>query len=534
MANIQKLLSKGLQFWQQNDLLQARNTFKKILKEKPNHFEAKSYCGVLDLQLGDFEQGIHLLKSALKASPNDENLKKNINNGLIDFSNKLIKEEKYDLAELKLKEAISLDALNLNAHINFFKLANHTGNYKSVDEIYNQGKNISHSNYEFHYYYANTLFDQKKYDEALGFYEYVLKENTNFVECIFHQALCYDCLNQKKEALEKYQLALHLKPDYSLAKFNLAIFYLSINDFSTGWQNYKIRWSTQKFINKDLKSTKPILDRLPLREERILIWAEQGIGDQVLYLSLLNDFSKLNSNLIISVDKRLIKICERSFEKLNFIPQEKVIDETLYDVHLPMGDLGIYVRNSLEDFQNQKKQFLFSDKNKKLELSQRLSKDKKLACGLSWTSMGAHSQSKSINLNNFENIFKKYSFNYVNLEYVDNSENIKKLKEKFDFDFDSTENIDKFNDLDSLAALISSCDFIITISNVTAHFAGALGIKTFLLVPYGAGRIWYWSDESFSKWYPSIQILKQDNPSSWDLVFGKLENELLEIERINS
>jgi len=54
------------------------------------------------------------------------------------------------------------------------------------------------------------------------------------------------------------------------------------------------------------------------------------------------------------------------------------------------------------------------------------------------------------------------------------------------------------------------------------------------LVPYGAGRIWYWSDESFSKWYPSIQILKQDNPSSWDLVFGKLENELLEIERINS
>ena len=94
--------------------------------------------------------------------------------------------------------------------------------------------------------------------------------------------------------------------------------------------------------------------------------------------------------------------------------------------------------------------------------------------------------------------------------------------------------IDKFNDLDSLAALISSCDFIITISNVTAHFAGALGIKTFLLVPYGAGRIWYWSDESFSKWYPSIQILKQDNPSSWDLVFGKLENELLEIERINS
>ena len=354
------------------------------------------------------------------------------------------------------------------------------------------------------------------------------------MECIFHQALCYDCLNQKKEALEKYQLALHLKPDYSLAKFNLAIFYLSINDFSTGWQNYKIRWSTQKFINKDLKSTKPILDRLPLREERILIWAEQGIGDQVLYLSLLNDFSKLNSNLIISVDKRLIKICERSFEKLNFIPQEKVIDETLYDVHLPMGDLGIYVRNSLEDFQNQKKQFLFSDKNKKLELSQRLSKDKKLACGLSWTSMGAHSQSKSINLNNFENIFKKYSFNYVNLEYVDNSQNIKKLKEKFDFDFDSTEDIDKFNDLDSLAALISSCDFIITISNVTAHFAGALGIKTFLLVPYGAGRIWYWSDESFSKWYPSIQILKQDNPSSWDLVFGKLENELLEIERINS
>ena len=77
--------------------------------------------------------------------------------------------------------------------------------------------------------------------------------------------------------------------------------------------------------------------------------------------------------------------------------------------------------------------------------------------------------------------------------------------------------IDNFNDIDGLASLICACDFIVTISNVTAHIAGALGKKVFLLVPYEKGKIWYWHEnDTNSFWYPSLRLFYQDNPQTWE------------------
>lgn len=527
MANIQKLLSKGISYWQKNDLIQAKNIFKKIILDKPNNFEAKSYIGVIDLQLGNFEEGIELLKSALLLSPNDDNLKKNLNNGLIDYSGALISEEKYKQAFKSLKEAILIYPDNPNAYLNYFKLSINTREFIGLDKIYELAKNNHPLIPEIHFYYANALFDQKKYIEAISIYDQALSQKKDFVECIFHQALCLDSLNRKEEASKKYDLAISLRPDYSLAKFNLALLNLSINNFCDGWKIYKERWGTNKFLNKFLKTSNPLLTDDLKKDEKIYIWAEQGIGDQILYLSMLNDFSSLNDNLIVSVDKRLIPICERSFKKINFISQDESLDDSMFDKHIPMGDLGLFVRKTIEDFKNQKKQFLNPDLYKLDKFKKNLRKEKKFVCGLSWTSKGAHSHSKSINLKNFEKIFKKFKYKFVNLEYVDNSDEIEEIGKQINMDFDQANEIDKFNDLDSLVSLIASCDLIITISNVTAHFAGALGIKTYLLVPFGAGRIWYWSDSEFSKWYPSINIIKQEDSHSWDSVFAKLESKLV-------
>jgi hypothetical protein len=91
-----------------------------------------------------------------------------------------------------------------------------------------------------------------------------------------------------------------------------------------------------------------------------------------------------------------------------------------------------------------------------------------------------------------------------------------RIKSQFGTDIISVDFIDKFNDIDGLAALVNTCDFIITTSNVTAHIAGALGKKTFLLVPFNQGRIWYWHDSiNKSLWYPSINIYRQTESGDW-------------------
>jgi hypothetical protein len=77
--------------------------------------------------------------------------------------------------------------------------------------------------------------------------------------------------------------------------------------------------------------------------------------------------------------------------------------------------------------------------------------------------------------------------------------------------------------------LIDVCDFVITISNTNAHIAGSLGKKTFLLLPKGKGKLWYWmSEKRRSIWYPKIETIEQEEIGNWQSVIKKLQKKVKE------
>jgi len=87
--------------------------------------------------------------------------------------------------------------------------------------------------------------------------------------------------------------------------------------------------------------------------------------------------------------------------------------------------------------------------------------------------------------------------------------------------------IDNFNNIDGLDSLIDACDYVVTTSNVTAHIAGALGKKTYLLIPCSEGKIWYWGEsENISLWYPSVEIYRNFNSNSWEKPIADLSERL--------
>jgi ADP-heptose:LPS heptosyltransferase len=89
--------------------------------------------------------------------------------------------------------------------------------------------------------------------------------------------------------------------------------------------------------------------------------------------------------------------------------------------------------------------------------------------------------------------------------------------------------VDLFNDIDSLCSLINACDFIVTISNLNAHVAGALGKKTFLLAPFSKGRLWYWHEKmSRSLWYPSVEIFPQTEINDWSAPIKEIKAKIAE------
>ncbi len=96
------------------------------------------------------------------------------------------------------------------------------------------------------------------------------------------------------------------------------------------------------------------------------------------------------------------------------------------------------------------------------------------------------------------------------------------------FDLVHLDDLDLFGDIDGLAALITACDRVVSVSNTTAHLASALGIPTAVVVPFGNGQLWYWgNDGTRTPWYPSARIFRQREAGQWDDVLASVAQEFI-------
>ncbi len=155
------------------------------------------------------------------------------------------------------------------------------------------------------------------------------------------------------------------------------------------------------------------------------------------------------------------------------------------------------------------------------KLRGRLKCSSEAVIGLSWISQNpTNAAFKTAKLADFESLLRLPRCRFVDLQYGDTSEERAAIEQKFGIRVERLPDVDNTLDIDGLAALISACDLVATVSNTTAHLAGALGRDTRVFVPQGHARLWYWfRDGETSPWYPRVHLHRQANAQRWsDLV----------------
>ena len=96
---------------------------------------------------------------------------------------------------------------------------------------------------------------------------------------------------------------------------------------------------------------------------------------------------------------------------------------------------------------------------------------------------------------------------FIDLQYGDTRVEREAVQQDLGVAVERLPDIDNMNDIDGLASLIAACDIVVTVSNTTAHLAGALGKETYLLVPTGRGRMWCWfRDRDDNPFYPRMRL----------------------------
>ena len=196
-----------------------------------------------------------------------------------------------------------------------------------------------------------------------------------------------------------------------------------------------------------------------------------------MYPDLIHKFE----NLKIETESRLISLFTRSFKKENtFIPyktysqSKKELEQ--FDTILYAGSLGLLFRNDISDFP--KSNFLFADKNKSKIMKEKLdSMSTKHKIGISWRSGNkALKNYKSLDLTLMSPLLELNQFTFINLQYDYTPEEMRTFNNNSKTQIITFDEIDAFNDFESMSALLVNLDLLITVSNTTTHLAGALGL----------------------------------------------------------
>ena len=588
---IQRLLKESSQLCHSGRLSEAKEIYQVLLKSIPNHPEVLCNLGTIELQEGNTELGITYLARALKSDFTDIKLSINLANAFISINkfkealeylesaekispnllNILYNKARalrglnqFDEAITYLNKCLTLDPENYLVLCDLGLLFTQKENFQTAKYFYCKAIKINPENY-ITYYNRGLMFDKlNDFESALNDYNFVIKKNPIFEPALFNKykiltkqnlfnealnsinylieldpknttyllerAFIYLSFNKLAYALSDYdqvQLINPISKDASEAMAKKSYIQLSLNLFEHGWKLYENRWSDRDKLNTSKKE----LRDFSITKKIIFIWAEQGLGDQILFSSLLNDVLNTENNFIISLDPRLINIYARSFSwasNIKFISKEDSLAENEYDFHIPIGSLGKFFRNSIQDFDKHPVAYLKDDDKKTNLLKKKIWVKNYKICGIAWKSMGNNlSSEKSLELDQLIPIFSIPNIIFVNLQYGEIKEEIKKIFDEFKIKIQTIDEIDNFKNIDGLTSLINSCDFIVTSSNVTAHIAGALNKKTFLLIPFGIGKIWYWGQSGDQViWYPSIEIFRKTSSDSWKDSVENLSNKI--------
>jgi tetratricopeptide (TPR) repeat protein len=375
---------------------------------------------------------------------------------------------------------------------------------------------------------GNVQQDLLNYDSALKSYEAAIARDPGNADFYCNLGNCFVAMKNDQQASIAYFKAIQLDANHADAHYYLSHLRLKNFDFVNGWGDIEWRWKSSSFNSVSLSTSKKRWAGQKI-SGTLFVWAEQGIGDQILYSSFLNEVKELTTLLIVSVEEKLLPVMRQSFSGVRFISKLEVLSENDYDYQIPIGSIGQFFIKSAADFQSISRAYLSPNKSLVKKFRESLKLSQKLLCGISWRSSNPIlGLKKSMSLAEMSLILDlKDHIEFINLQYGDTELEISNIKKSLDSSLIATCDVDLFRDMEGLLALIDICNVVITTSNSVAHLSGAAGKETLLLLPYSAGKFWYWHDvNGKSLWYPSIKIFRQKNQGDWHFPVTELKKYL--------
>ncbi|HCZ17313.1 MAG: TPR repeat-containing protein YrrB [Candidatus Accumulibacter phosphatis] len=460
------------------------------------------------------------------------------------------------------RRVLELDVKSADAYHLLGAIAVSEDNFAEAETLFSTAVNLNRNSAYLRYHLANVQRALGNHASAVVAYRHALRLDPNLSFAYFGLALALSSLGQVDDAvvylqrylqrkpgdadghhelgrifresgnldqaLEHLRAAFRARPDDKAFLASLATTLLLTGNYLEGWPHW-----LQLFTRSPVRLPDPIADTAPFAGNHVVIYANEGVGDEVMFASCLPEISDQAAVVTLHCDRRLVSLFKRSFPSVRIFGMDKVGEQRIIglvapeEYHIFASFLPAYFRPDMACFP-QRRSYLLADPALVAEWRRRFDGlGAGLKVGVSWLG-GAdpiNRSKRSIPLSAWGEILAVNKVHFVNLQYGEVSAEIKRVRETFGVPIHTWPDVNPLLDLDFTAAQISALDLVISVDNSTVHLAGALGTPVWTLLPIVPDWRWRMAG-THTSWYPNMTLFRQAEAGHWGTILQQVGRSL--------
>ena len=444
-----------------------------------------------------------------------------------------------DAAQAFYRQVLALEPARLEALVNLANLLRSSGQFDAAIALLEPALTRAPQSPELHLTVGSAWREKGEDEAAIFHYRAALAANPNYAPALANLADMLCDAGDRDQARTLYDAAIKAEPKNAQARLNRAILHLLNSDLKDGWRDYAAR--------VDVPGKVPAMSgeqRLVpwtgghLKRTRLLVRAEQGVGDQILFASLIPDLAKRakadGGSVVLECEPRLVPLLQRSFPDVTVRPSViralggmPVVDYGWLkaaggaNAVALMGTLPRYLRGRLEDFPSPHA-FLIPDA---ADVAQWKAQFGDRAIGLCWRSgkSGGHRSIQYAPLTAWADFMRGMARDFVSVQYDATADEIAELERLSGRKISVPQGIDQKNELDRAAALMAALSCVVTAPTAVSWLSAGTGTRTFKIL-YDTS--WTALGQTYEPFAPSCTCMMPKTRGDWADVFAQVSEKL--------
>jgi len=546
LANLRHTIEDGVILQRQGKLAEAEKIYTRILKTLPDQFQTLELMAQLKMQRGKPGEAFRHMSAAVAARPSSADAHNHLGHVL-----RALKRDADALASYD--KALALDPGNVDALGNRGDVLLVLRRPAEALDCFERILAVAPSHLEARANRGAALATLDRHEEALAdfdavlaagphplaaynrglalaaagrpaaaveAYDRLLAMTPNHVPALSSRGVALQALNRHAEAIASFDRALALAPDFADAHFNRSLALLATGDYAGGQAEYEWRWKRSGAAAARQNFNRPLwLGETPLGSRTILLHAEQGLGDTLMFARYVGLLARDGAKVVLEVHPELKALMSRLPGCAAVVGRGE--PRPAHDVHCPLGSLPLALETTPASVPAEVP-YLAADPARVARWAARLAAHGSPRVAVVWAGNVAHAndRNRSLPLDKLAPLWAVERARFVSLQ-----------RDPRPGDADALASAPvlhlgpELDDYDDTAAVLAQCDLVISVDTSVAHLAGALGRPLWVLLPFSADWRWTAAGER-SPWYPSARLFRQPQPGDWDSVVNDVLKDL--------